>query len=117
MISVIIMNMTKEQCRLALQSGGASSIVIYHSFTWAITPSRDVIESIYKTSNGTFFMTVEFSGGLPYTPKDVIHVFKNYEEVQGFTQHAFQEKAVMKRKAGLLKSTTTAITAMITRHP
>ena len=117
MISAIIMNMTKEQCRLALQSGGASSIVIYHSFNWAITPSRDVVETIYKTSNGTFFMTVEFSGGLPYNPKEAIHVFKDYEEVKAFTQYAFQEKAIMKRKAGLLKSTTSAITAMITRHP
>ena len=62
-------------------------------------------------------MAVEFSGGLPYKPKDVIHVFKDYEEVQVFTQYAFQEKTTMKRKAGLLKSTTSAITAMITRHP
>jgi hypothetical protein len=111
------MNMTKEECRIALQNGDDATIVIYNSFTWAITPSRDVTETIYKTSNGTFFMAVEFSGGLPYKSKDVIHVFKDYDEVNAFRQYAFQEKTVMKRKASLLKSTTSAITGMITRHP
>jgi hypothetical protein len=109
--------MTKDECRMALQNRDDTKLIIYNSFTWAITPTRDMTETIYKTANGTFFMAVEFSGGLPYKPKDVIHVFKDFKEADAFRQYAFQEKALMKRKAALLKSTTTAITGMITRHP